>query len=260
MEMFNKYGNRIDVAISPDALRAGKYTRLERRPCLRCGGAGASDRWAFTGRVCFDCRGSGQGTPAKVTYYTTEAFAKYQAAKAARDARNVAKAQAQAAAFDATPDGQRLIALCQPEGSDAFYHSLLHYGRRHGALSEAQAAALETSIQRAAERATRAAERAAAEAAKPASQHVGAIGERITFEATIERAIPIATQFGTMTITVMADDAGNVYVQKGTSIGERGERFQITATIKAHDQRDGVNQTIINRPRCVRLDADEAAA
>lgn len=41
--------------------------------CLRCGGAGSSDKWAYTGRLCYACNGSGKkDTPTIEKEYTPE--------------------------------------------------------------------------------------------------------------------------------------------------------------------------------------------
>lgn len=54
--------------------------------CPRCAGAGFSDKWAETGRVCFACGGSGKRTRAKVVKeYTQEYFEKLQARQRARN-------------------------------------------------------------------------------------------------------------------------------------------------------------------------------
>ena len=45
--------------------------------CPRCGGAGYSDRWCFTGRTCYECGGTGKrSTPKIVKEYTPEYQAK----------------------------------------------------------------------------------------------------------------------------------------------------------------------------------------
>ena len=60
--------------------------------CTRCGGAGASDRWIFTGRTCYECGGSGRGhKPAIVKEYTPEYEAKLKARREARAAKRLAE-------------------------------------------------------------------------------------------------------------------------------------------------------------------------
>lgn len=93
---------------------------------------------------------------------------------------------------------------------------------------------------------------------RAASQFIGTVGERRAFELTLRMSIDLETQFGLSTIYIFNDDAGNVVVYKGTKylLNAQGDRLQkgerITfkaATIKAHNERDGVKQTIIARPK-----------
>lgn len=65
--------------------------------CTRCGGAGASDRWIFTGRTCYECGGSGRGhKPAIIKEYTPEYEAKLKSSREARAAKRRAENQTQA--------------------------------------------------------------------------------------------------------------------------------------------------------------------
>lgn len=84
------------------------------------------------------------------------------------------------------------------------------------------------------------------------SQHVGSIGERITFEATCTFITSYMTDFGTNYISGYRDDAGNIYIHKGSAPNAlKGGRYSIKATIKSHDERDGVKQTRISRPKWI---------
>jgi hypothetical protein len=91
-------------------------------------------------------------------------------------------------------------------------------------------------------------ERAARIAAiRAASQHIGSIGERITTAVTVRFVRHIDTQFGTMNIVSMRDDAGNTIVAKGKFNANEGDKMTIKATIKAHDEYNGEKQTIVQR-------------
>ena len=62
--------------------------------CPRCAGAGFCDKWAFTGRVCFACGGSGKRAKAKIVKeYTPEYFAKLQERERAKNAKRIAEAE-----------------------------------------------------------------------------------------------------------------------------------------------------------------------
>lgn len=57
--------------------------------CPRCGGAGSSDNWIFTGKTCYACGGTGRREkPAIVKEYTPEYEAKLKAKRAARAAKH----------------------------------------------------------------------------------------------------------------------------------------------------------------------------
>lgn len=71
-----------------------KYIRTDRNgtkyyydwTCPRCGGAGESDKWIFTGKICFGCGGTGKrAKPLVVKKYTEEYAAKLAAKRKARE-------------------------------------------------------------------------------------------------------------------------------------------------------------------------------
>jgi hypothetical protein len=91
------------------------------------------------------------------------------------------------------------------------------------------------------------------------SQHVGKVGERITIDATVLWTTGFETQFGFCNVTGLKDAAGNQFVQKGAFIAEKGERVTGKATVKAHEERDGVKRTVIQRPKFALVPAAPAA-
>lgn len=86
----------------------------------------------------------------------------------------------------------------------------------------------------------------AADAAQ--SNWVGTVGERIEFTATVVFVTSYDSAFGLVTVTGLKDDAGNVIIQKGKGIAEKGDRVTIKAKVKDQIVREGVKQTIITRP------------
>jgi len=65
--------------------------------CPRCGGAGGSDKWQFTGWTCYDCGGSGKSAnPHIYKVYTPEYQAKLDAQRAKRQAKKRAELEAKA--------------------------------------------------------------------------------------------------------------------------------------------------------------------
>jgi hypothetical protein len=102
-----------------------------------------------------------------------------------------------------------------------------------------------------------AARRAVADAAASAnSRHVGELGERRVFDLTLVRLIelPPDERFYPARerwVCLFNDAAGNRIVYFGATglfRMEAGDTVRIKATVKAHSDRDGVAQTIINRP------------
>lgn len=66
--------------------------------CPRCGGAGFSDKWIATGRVCFECGGSGKRRVAKIVKeYTPEYWEKLQAKRHAKAEKQAEEARQYAA-------------------------------------------------------------------------------------------------------------------------------------------------------------------
>ena len=127
-----------------------------------------------------------------------------------------------------------------------------------GGLTEGQTKAVLGMIERAEKRL---AEREEFKQAKRESaKHVGTVGERRDFDLTVKLVTGFDTQFGYTTVQIMEDAEGNVHVYKGSSpllvfdgdindIANKGDRVQFKATIKAHDMRDGVAQTVLSRPK-----------
>ena len=119
-----------------------------------------------------------------------------------------------------------------------------------GGLTEGQHAAVAKSFAAAKDKlAGREVARAEAKAVDANTNHVGTVGERRDFDLTAERTHSFDSQFGTVYITIFRDADNNVIVYKGSIAFERGEKVRGKATIKAHDLRDGVPQTIIARPK-----------
>lgn len=129
---------------------------------------------------------------------------------------------------------------------------------KYGSVSDKQMAFVGSLLAKINSRAAIAAARAAENAA---STHVGAVGERREFTATVKAIPSFESQFGTMYINIMADAAGNVIVYKGNKpLAEKGQQIKFVATVKDHGTREGVKQTIVARPGKVEVQQDQAAA
>lgn len=86
----------------------------------------------------------------------------------------------------------------------------------------------------------------------PVSQHQGEVGERIDRVLTIEKRLDLDSHWGVYRITIMSDEAGNVYVWKTNSqkLAE-GETYKVRGTVKEHDQYNGTAQTVLARCKVV---------
>lgn len=80
------------------------------------------------------------------------------------------------------------------------------------------------------------------------SAHIGKVGDRREFTLQIVATKTYETQYGPQTVNICKDEAGNSVIYKGNHLGDRGTTVRVKATVKAHDERDGIKQTIINRP------------
>lgn len=79
------------------------------------------------------------------------------------------------------------------------------------------------------------------------STHVGAVGQRLTLPVTVRRVIVLEGFYGPLYLTIAHDQGGSIYVSKGARWAKAGDTPTIIATIKAHTERDGVKQNIIQR-------------
>lgn len=116
-----------------------------------------------------------------------------------------------------------------------------------GGLSDKQTQIVRNALVRQEQFAT---ERKAKYAAQDAgSQHIGTVGNRTVFTVTINWVKYFEGAFGATYIHGLKDASGNVVIYKGSKcLGERGASVTVKATIKEHDERDGVKQTVITRP------------
>ncbi len=140
--------------------------------------------------------------------------------------------------------------------SEDFIGSLAEAFDNYGKLTPNQSAAVLKGIDA---RAARRAEWADKQAELNASrQHIGQIGQKLELELTIKKIIELeGLQFGGYHgftyIYIMEDADQNIVIYKGNSAAfntvDEGGTYRFTATIKEHGVRDGVKQTIIQRPK-----------
>jgi len=132
---------------------------------------------------------------------------------------------------------------------DGFGGSLAKALDSYGKLSEKQVESVRKIL---ADRAARKAEWASKEAAINANrQHLGEVGKKITLVLTVKHIVFLDGLYGTTYIHICEDASQNVVIYKGNAMDfpDKGETATIVATVKEHGVREGVKQTVIQRPK-----------
>lgn len=181
--------------------------------------------------------------------------------EAAWDAARTASilANARKTFYRTYPDaGEVVTFICSGRNEDGgytdnFVGSLMSAFDRFGKLSEKQVEAVRKII---AQRAARKVEWADKEAALNATRvHLGTVGEKIELTLTTRHVVELDGIYGVSYIYICEDADKNVVIYKGTSrnFPDKGETMTVKATVKDHGVRDGVKQTIIQRPKLIEV-------
>jgi len=129
-----------------------------------------------------------------------------------------------------------------------FYSTLKDSVNVWGGLTDGQHNAALAMIKRSEERVAGYAAKRAEEAAT--SNWIGTVGARQMFTVTIRKVIVIDGVYGASYLHIMNDADGNVVIYKGTNVlGQDKQTVTVKATIKEHNEREGVKQTKISRPK-----------
>lgn len=255
-QFFTREGTARDVVAHNDA---GHPFGHEPTFCARCGGAGRAAKWAATGYTCYDCGGSGGRGVRAVRLYTADELATLNARRDAQRAKAAAKAAVEAARIaaerEAREAAQRAARAAEIEAlpetatlrhwapQSEFIASILDQYER-GPLTERQ---LEAALAACAKL-----------AANASSDWLGAVGERITVTATVERVhcIRRSTYYEPgYYIISLRDDAGNALTWFTSEARlEQGARVTGTATVKEHSSFRDTRQTVLKNPRFKPLD------
>ena len=120
-----------------------------------------------------------------------------------------------------------------------------------GGLTDGQHLAVRKCYQRAQENSRERAERRLAkiENDRSISKHVGILNTRREFTLICEKQFSFDGTYGTTYINICKDEDGNVVVYKGSNAWTENMTITVIASVKAHEVRDGVAQTIIARPK-----------
>ena len=135
---------------------------------------------------------------------------------------------------------------------EGFMGSMAQALDSYGKLTPKQSEAVLKGVDaRAAKRAEWASEKAALDAKRA---HIGTVGQKVTMTLTVVHVVVLDGTYGTTYIHICEDADQNVVIYKGTSnaIPGKGHTVTVTATIKEHGVREGVKQTVIQRPKAAK--------
>lgn len=245
----------------PNSFKGKRPAFKTTQKCSRCGGHGGADKWKHTGWKCYRCGGSGTDPNLLVMpLYTAAELAKLNATAAKKAANRAAKAEAAAETKRIADEAARTERAAML-AADPFFQLLTTYAPRNEFvadllgklrvrdLTEAQVNAARNACERIAKQ----------DAERAGSQYVGEPGARIAVNAEVvlskliyqadasgwRGGIPDANRY----LLKMKDESGNVLVWFTANGWKEGKRLTGTATVKEHNTRDGVAQTIIKNFR-----------
>lgn len=149
----------------------------------------------------------------------------------------------------------KLTAAAQAEKNYGFMSKMLASLNEWGSLTEKQEAAVRKILE---DRRVQAKKRVADSAMlAEQSDFIAAEGDRLDFEGQLLRKFEFNTgcnygagyEYGVLHGQIFQSAEGNVFVYFGKDLGfEPGQQVSMKATVKRHEIRDGVKQTIVSRP------------
>jgi hypothetical protein len=220
---------------------SGSVTRMEN--CSRCGGAGGSDAWRYTGWTCYQCRGRGQ-MPYTHRVFTEDKLAKLNDAATKKAAKKAAAAEAKREAERAefhiwAKPYENLLGAIKAATGNSFLADLARKLEDHRQLTDRQLEAAATAIERQQQR----------EVEDRASEYVGEVKDRFEFEAEVLGVYGTEGFYGHTDIVKLKDVDGNLFTWFASDYTdlERGDRITIKGTVKKHEEYRGVKQTILTR-------------
>ncbi len=87
---------------------------------------------------------------------------------------------------------------------------------------------------------------------------VGNVGERQFFNLTVQHVVSLEGHYGTTYINICRDEDKNIVVYKGSNgWSKKGTIVTCMAKVKEHGERDGIKQTMIQRPTKVTINGKD---
>jgi hypothetical protein len=265
------------VVVSERIDRNGTKHQVVVENCSRCGGAGGSDRWKFTGVTCFKCGGNGR-QQGKRKIYTPEHQVKLDAQREKRRLKKEAEIREQAGErnklwLEDIGYGQEKIYVVTEhsyEIKEELREAGAKFSRQFGnwyfsekpekwhtaELEVAELIEYDNLGQVDKKLGEEVNEYVKAQIKKSLpeqkeSEHVGEVGKRQDFELTILSSFEIETQFGWSCINTLKDDEGNKFVWKTQHdlvyTHGKGETIKLKGTVKEHSEYREEKQTILTR-------------
>ena len=247
--------------------------------CQRCGGHGIIPGYQYIeGGVCFECGGSGISRPHVRKEYTTEYAAKLEDARRKREDKRKAEALAE---FEKNREEELLNlgfkngnTYCVMGDTYAIREELKkagakfcrelgwHFAEQNPAYPCIRISAADVISDNPTwsygkphlafrEDTQEIVKRMTALPKKP-SEYVGEVGKRITLDLTVKKTREYDLDYGwygtTMFVNIMEDPDGNTVVWKTSSwLGQEGQTYTITGTVKDHSEYNEVKQTVLTR-------------
>jgi len=174
---------------------------------------------------------------------------RYEPAIRARKMANAARTK-QREWIAADDRAQEIIDFLEgyPAGQDAGFfcavkYGILTFGKPTDTMRDKMVEILD-------DRKAKAAEWAAQDAK---SSWIGEVGMRGRFTFNVSIVSSWDGMYGTTYLHVCRDDNGNIIIYKGSNPWNAGDKITCMAKVKAHELREGVKQTVIQRPTKVEI-------
>jgi hypothetical protein len=251
-------------------------------PCKRCGGAGGSDAWAYTGWTCYECGGNGGWHYEEVKEYTPEYEAKLAERRAKRAEKKrlelVAQAEEKNQEFfqkqGFNENGKTYVVLgntysvkdqlkelgCKwcnligwhsPVKFDGFEFVEIDaddvYEKDYAGIyrwNYWKRNGEETFSEK-----IRLANEEFKRQTPSKSEHQFNVGQKVEVELKVVRTAGYETIYGVTYINIMEDKDGNIFVWKTGTYFDEGSTVVLRGTVKGHSEYDGVKQTELTRCR-----------
>lgn len=265
---------REDKVISERTDRNGTKHQVVIENCSRCGGAGGHEKWAWTGRTCFKCGGSGKQQGKRKIYTPQhEEKLRIQREKRAEKKRQERIAQAEEENKNRIEKWGYQTGKIYPVLGNTFEikEELKEKGARYGGRligwyfsekpSEYEVYELEVEkliwysefgeVNQLDDWDYEDYVKSQKKNLEPQSEWVGEVGKRLDFELKIISSFEIDTQFGWSCINALVDADGNKFVWKTAHdlvyTHGKGEVIKLKGTIKEHSEYRDEKQTILTR-------------